>query len=212
MGAVDRVCSECGASLKGKAPSAKTCSVNCRSARSRRRKGLNDDLEVQAAERTVAQIVQREGEDVVMRMLKQELQPVVREAITEEVMRAISNLVSLTPQAVVALAADLESDDAVLRQRAASLVVRYTIGHPALVKPAEDEAQPFQVIFQLPRPADSGEAPAADQIEADAEVIEETRICDTCGKEKAAAEFVGGSDRCQSCFDEIRARVLKEFT
>lgn len=202
--AAERVCSECGKSLAGRAPSAKTCSEHCRTARSRRRR-----KEVGQAVTTelTGQHSFADGASTVSRAISQELVPIVREAITEEVMHAISNLVALTPAAVAALEADLESEDPVIRQRAATLVVKYTIGHPAIVKPVEEAQQPFQVVFSLPRP-DVACDPSP--TEAVVEDIEETRVCDVCGELKVASEFVAGSDRCKSCFAEIRARVLKE--
>jgi hypothetical protein len=206
--AAARVCSECGGSLEGKAPQAKTCSVQCRQRRARRRKRVNDEAE--QAEQAVREIVVREHDHVVERVLQQELQPVVREAIDEDVIRAIDQMVKLTPAAVEALRLDLQSTDAVLRQRAAALVVKYTVGHPALVKATEDTAQPLQVIFNLPRPGDSTGTENTEG-EAIEDVIEEDRVCDLCGEQKSATEFVAGSERCKTCFEDYKARVLAEF-
>lgn len=200
-----RVCSECGAPLTGLAPSAKTCSVRCRQKRGRRRKKANDEI-AQQAELGVHEVVKREGPTAIERIMKQELVPVVREAIDEDVIKAIQRLVAITPAAIAQIATDLESEDPVMRSRAAALVVKYTIGHPALVKPSDQKHEQLIVNFSLPRPED---APVEETVEV--EEVEETRVCDICGREKVASEFVAGSERCQSCFDEAKAKILAEF-
>lgn len=207
--AVARVCSECGKPLEGKAPSAKTCSVKCRQARARRRKHVNDEVAHQAEE-GVGQVIAREHDTVIERVLHQELQPVVREAINDDVLRAIEKMVGLTTRAVQTLAEDLESEDAVIRQRAASLVVKYTVGHPALVRPTEEHHEQLVVNVGLPRPDDvlQIEPESADVIE----VEEETKICDICHQEKPESEFESGSDRCTQCHQEWRNRIMAQFT
>lgn len=198
----DRVCSECGASLAGKSPSAKTCSERCRATRSRRRRG------------EVKQAVGREltgpddfgGTSAIQKAISQELVPIVRDAIDDQVVEAIGKLLALTPAAVKAVEEDLNSADAVLRQRAYSLVVKYTVGHPALVKPTSDEAPDFNVYIGLPRPED-----AAVEATAIEDVVEETKICDVCGQEKLASEFASNSDRCRACFELQKTKILAEF-
>ncbi len=208
---IARVCSECGASLTGRPPQTKTCSDNCRSRRSRRIRRANTQVEEfaeanNAGAAEIAAIVRREAPDVVTRVMKDQLQPIVREALTEDVLQAISNLVGLTPRAVAALDADLDSEDATIRQRAYTLLIKYTVGHPSLVKPSDAEAGSQLVVnFNLPRPA---EDETTDQIEH----VTELQVCDMCHEEKDASEFVTGSARCQPCFDEWRAKVLAEFS
>lgn len=205
-----RVCSECGGSLEGKAPSAKTCSERCRAKRARRRSAANRE-QLEAQEQQAQEVVKREAPTEIERELKRQLEPVVREAIDEDVIRAIQKLVALTPKAIDAIEADLESKDPVLRGRAAALAVKYTIGHPALVKSTDEKHEQLIVNFNLPRPDDAVREPSADA-EADAEDIEEDRVCDVCGEQKPVAEFVAGSDRCRACFEQRRAEVLKEFS
>lgn len=205
--AVSRVCSECGAPLEGKAPSAKTCSVKCRQARARRKTKDSAALEQRAEE-----VVTREATTEIEKVMAQELIPVVRQAIDDNVIRAIQKMVALTPKAIEALEADLDSDDDVLRQRAATTLVKYTIGHPALVKPADEKHEQVIINFGLPRPDESGisQHPEGD-IDADPATEEEVRVCDLCGKEKAVSEFVAESERCRSCFDEWKEKVLAEL-
>ena len=215
--ALARTCSECGGSLEGRGPKAITCSVKCRSARARRRAGINEDSKALAAEQEVAAIVRREAPDVVTRIMKQELAPVVREAIDEDVIKAIGAMVGLTSQAVQVLERDIQGDDPVLAQRAAALVIKYTVGHPALVKPEADDYGKLEVHFNLPRPdaALGGTAPVPPNIEDAASIDDthesqdpDTRVCDSCHIEKPVGEFVGGSDRCEQCFQQTRDAIL----
>ncbi len=206
---VDRVCSECGKSLAGKPVHAKTCCDNCRSYRSRRIRRTNSEQEHFEEEQgagadEVRAIVRREATGIVSRVFKEQLEPIVREAIDEDVMRAIAAMVGLTPRAVELLGEDLESEDSTVRQRAYTLVTKYTVGHPALVKSDEESKGPLTVNFNLPRP---DEEPAGPVVLED----EPARACDMCNSEKPESEFAAGSSRCQDCFDEWRAKVLERF-
>ncbi|MGZ6570458.1 MAG: hypothetical protein ACXVH3_12420 [Solirubrobacteraceae bacterium] len=211
--ALARVCSEwglapaCKGSLEGMSPQAKTCSVACRQHRARRLRKQNVDAGALEATRSVRELVRAGGKDAIQEVLKTELAPVVREAIDEDVLQAISKMVGLTTKAVEVLARDLDGEDAVLAQRAAALVVKYTVGHPALVKPVDETPPQLEVHFNLPRP-EAG-APRYDE---EGEVLAETKVCDSCGTEKPMAEFVAGSDRCAPCFEEARRKVLERFT
>ncbi len=204
------MCSECGASLEGKQPQTKTCSTNCRVKRSRRIKasrakgGTNHGLNEHQAE--ISARVRGETADIAHRVIEEELRPVVREAITEETLRAISDMVGLAPRAVEKIGA--ESEDSTVRQRAYSLITKYTVGHPSIVKPEEtDSNQQLNINFQLPRPTDDAseviEVESAVELEDDGE----TRACDLCGEDKTVTQFVAGSDRCVACFDQQQERA-----
>ncbi len=200
-----RVCSECGGPL-GDNPKQKTCSDKCRGDRSRRlarskKKGgpRADQTGFQALAPAAGAVA---VEDVARDVLREELAPVVREAITEDALRAIQKLIALTPEMVDKLATDLRSTDDVVRQKAYTLGLRYTIGHGSIVPPPgdADPGNKLTVIFDgMARP--DFDAPA------DAEVVEETRTCNGCGAEKAADQFVGHSDRCTDCHEALRARA-----
>lgn len=207
-----RTCSECATSIAGKATHTKTCSTNCRQKRARRLRKLD---KAAAREETyyrkqseplreLVDVVRRSQTDVVKKVVEEQLAPIVRDALTEDTLQAIKKLLGLTSTAVGALAEDLVSDDPVIRQRAYSLAIKYTIGHPALVK-ADDSAGQGQMVvnFALPRPDQTPQA-----IEAAAD---ELRTCDLCNTEKPLAEFVGDSDRCQACADEWKQRITDQF-
>jgi len=161
--------------------------------------------------------VRDEVNDAIGEAVQTELKPVVREAITEDVLRAVQDLVGLTPAVVAAITEDLASEDSTIRQRAYSLVAKYTIGHPAIVR-AEDQhaGQQLVVIQGLPRPEERAPLtaegsppmePAKDVIELAEGAAIETKICDKCGNDKPLEEFVAASDRCTTCFQEQQRRA-----
>lgn len=219
-----RLCSECGDSLAGRKANTKTCSAECRSKRSRRLRGLTKSHRAEALlspeVRELAQVVRGERGDVVDEVVKEELRPVVREAITEDTMRAVADLIALAPAAVSALREDLASDDATIRQRAYTLVTKYTIGHPAIVRPPEEESDKQLVVhFNIPRPdtsTDTSTDTSAPEIAESLvgtvieESTDETRQCDMCGEDRPLDQFVSGSYRCHSCYaaQQQRARDL----
>lgn len=138
--------------------------------------------------------------------MDQALAPVVREALTEDVLQAIKTLVGLTPKAIQAIEADLSSENDFIRQGAYRLLARYTLGHPALVPEMDSDKQVVVVVNGIARPqapTQPGEHLATPEPIEGVEVAE-TRVCDTCNEEKPVPEFVGTSHRCQDCF--VRAR------
>lgn len=207
-----RRCSECGGTLAHKGPKALTCSDACRSARHRRleRDAAREQEEAQLPDdvRRIREQVRHESPGIIDKVLKQELRPIVREAITEETVRAINELVKLAPRAIQLIADDMESDDALVRQKAYSLLLRYTVGHPAILA-HEDTAAGAQinVHFDLPRP--DPDAITTDAVEI--EPPEEDRECDLCHEVKPASQFVVNSSRCQSCFDNWKATIIEDY-
>lgn len=208
------MCSECPTVIPGARPTQKTCSPACRAKRSRRMKRARTEAARVAGEanalpehlQALSHAAHGEAKHVAHELLKEEMKPVVREAITEDVLKAVNDLVALTPTMVAAIQEDLQSNDKILRQKAYSLLARYTLGNPS-VAPASAAAQPapMQVIFQLPRPGDDG-APVA--VEADAE---ELRTCMECHETKPAGAFVANSERCQGCHDALQEKVRARF-
>lgn len=156
--------------------------------------------------------VRDEVNDAIGDAVSEELKPVVREAITEDVLRAVQELVGLTPTVVAAIREDLASDDATIRQRAYSLVAKYTIGHPAIVRPEDDGGgQQLVVNLGLPRPEPEVRTtriePEVLDVPEDAAI--ETKECDKCRADKPVEQFVAGSDRCRECFDQQQAEARK---
>ena len=208
-----RICSECPNPLIGKGPHAKTCSPKCRSKRSRRlnrqKRERGEETAATPAAQELAARVRGERDDILHKVIEEEVRPVVRESITEETLRAIGDMVALTPRAVEAIADDLASEDATIRQRAYSLLMKYTVGHPAVVRPPdEDRTQPIVVNFDLPRPEPKHVEAELDTTEPNhIEEAQEVRTCDTCGKEAPAEDFAANSTRCLDCYAKQRARA-----
>lgn len=195
---MERTCSECGDPIRERGANAKTCGDACRQARSRRLKRTRvrniEKTKYEPHQKIVAEIVNGERDDLLHDIVEEELRPVVRESITEDVLTSIGQLVALTPKAIAALEDDLTSDDPVLRQRAYTLLMKYTVGHNALVESPEDaDAKNLNVSFHLPRPGADVESSA-----------EELRECDSCFQHRPLSEFVANSTRCQSCFADAR--------
>ena len=207
-------CSECGKTLEN--PRARTCGPTCRSKRSRRSRKkrapggqkLSDHLG------TVSDVVSKRTKDTAHEVLKEEMRPVVREAITSDVLCAINEMVALMPRAVELIRQDLENEaDPALRQRAYTLLTRYTLGNPSVAPvSAEQQPAPMSVVFQLPRP---GDAPASVDAPVDVvaqEVPEAVKDCQECGGAFPLSAFPDDAARCQECHDELRKRVLERFT
>ncbi len=157
-------------------------------------------------QKEITERVRHEQADVAHKVIEEEIRPVVRESITQDTLKAISDMVGLTPRAVAAIADDLASEDAVIRQRAYTLIMKYTVGHQAIVRPPEeDKSQPLTVHFELPRPAAPESEPDLDPVEDEAQDLKE---CDLCHINKPLPDFVSGSDRCKECFDAQQAKAV----
>ena len=196
-----RVCLNCGKDISHRGTRAKTCDDACRQALSRREplpQRLVDEVNHNATATTVKKVVEQEVREII--------KPVVREALTEDVLGALQNLVSLTPDAVATLARDMQGDDAVLAQKAATTVLRYTVGHQALVTPQEATAPQLVVNFALPRPGAEDFPVGPDEAEA-TEVFE----CDVCHLEQPITQRVANADRCQDCHDKRKHAILEQY-
>lgn len=214
--AKSRVCLNCGKDITHKRTDAKSCGdPACTKAlqRGRKRRGSASrealaGIEAETTEARRTTIVKREVEREVRAIIK----PVVREALTEDVMVALEDLIKLTPEAVATLSAhmddsDPESYDAVLAQKAATTVLRYTVGHQALVTPQEATAPQLVVNFGLPRP---GAEQPYDATTKPIEVEEEFE-CDVCHEVLLTTERVAGADRCSECHETRKRAVLEQY-
>jgi hypothetical protein len=159
-------------------------------------------------QRELAERVRSERDDVAHKVIQEEIRPVVRESITEDTLKAIRDMVALTPATVAAIQEDLQSEDAVVRQRAYTLILKYTVGHQAIVRPPdEDRTQPITVNFQLDRPPQADAPDLPEQAEPVESTAVEVKTCDMCGKEDTADKFAANSTRCLSCYDKQRRRA-----
>jgi hypothetical protein len=184
-----RTCSECDTLLDR--PNQKTCGPSHRAKRSRRLKrsrkaAANAANTMPEHQRQVANATRDEARDIATELTREALQPVVREALTEDVLRSLRTMVGLAPQAVAALEQDLADPDAKIRQKAYQLWLQYTVGHGAILRPEPDEAAKGMVVhFNLPRPTDEPGTEARE----DGPLVDATelRTCVMCGEDKPVA-------------------------
>lgn len=186
------VCAECGETIPEKSRRRVTCSPKCRKRRERRVNREKRQLRGQSR-------VEREviSSAALKDAVSKELAPVVREALTEEVLTAAKGLIRLTPKAIERLNQDLDHPDATIRQRAYQTVIKI-VGHPALMPERATEDKSLTVHFNLPRPEANGAV----------EVVE-TKTCDFCGTAKKAEEFIGDSERCRECYDSTQKEAQR---
>jgi hypothetical protein len=205
-----RKCPECAEYLL---PNARSNQVTCgkaacrqgrarRKARSQKKQGVRKDTTLEP----MREAIRGDIVDVAHEVAKEEIRPAVREAITEDVLDAVKKLVGLTPLMVTAIEQDLVSEVSDIRQRAYTLLARYTLGNPS-VAPASAEQQPaaMNVIFNMPRPGDETPELSEDTTAA------ELKTCTECKTEKPSDEFVANSERCVTCHEDLQARVLERF-
>jgi hypothetical protein len=211
---LSRVCSECPTPL-GLDSKAKTCSTKCRGRRSRRLKRTRETKTAGAIaantlpdqQRALSEVVTAGAPEIAHEVIREELRPVVREALTDDVLRAVKRIVALTPEAIEMLSEDLASDDALVRQKAYTLILKYTVGNNAIVA-EERDPQGLIVNFSLPRPSSGGVTPEdGDTVSVEAV---ELRTCHMCNQEKPLPSFIANSDRCEDCYEamQLKAREI----
>lgn len=202
-------CTECDRPVRR--PGA-ACSATCRSRRKRR-------VDAQAASgRDVTKLVTDEAERVAQKELAEALRPVVKEAITQDVVDRIHEMIGGMPDAIEALMEDispepggpdgeLTSDQLDRRQRAYSQLFKLTAGNRNLVPDINaDKNRDLTVIF--------GGALARTEIQRQSGDVDptsgviESKECDSCHVGKPLSEFVGSSDRCKTCFQEMREAAM----
>lgn len=189
-----RTCTECDNPVAGRAL---TCSATCRSRRSRRQR------ETLASGRDVPTLVTDELERAAQAEFQEQLKPVIKEAITEDVLDAIHDMIGLLPSAIAAIRDDLTSDDKDLRQRAYTQLLRHTAGSKSIVPDVNaDKQRDVNVTFGVPRPEDLDRA-----TDSQGQEVIQTKECDTCHTAKPLSEFVANSDRCETCFGEMREQA-----
>ncbi len=203
-------CTECSASLKGRPAGTMTCCTACRSKRQRRLKRQRDKTGQRAVlpegMAEVSDVVTKGAKDLAHEVLRDELRPIVREALTEDVLHGINTMVGLTPRAIELLQQQMESSDETISQRAVTLLLKYTMGNPSVAPPpTTPAASGLTVLLGMPRPGDAigSEVAASD--------AEELRACGDCGLDKPEVEFVAGSTRCRACFEGLGNLLEERF-
>lgn len=203
-------CSECGGSLAGKPAGTKTDSIACRSKRARRlKREAKERAQAPPHQAAVSDVVTKGVRDAAHEVLKEELRPLVREQMTEAVLTNIQDLVNVTPTAIEKLKEDLENGDDAIRQRAYTLLLKYTLGNPSVAPPPIQQAPGgLNVTFNIPRPGDE-HPPGPGDVEATE--VDELRECQDCHESKPVGQFVAGSERCEACFASTRELLKERF-
>lgn len=157
------------------------------------------------------------AESVALEEMREKIAPVVREMLTEKVLLELEALTDLLPKAVARLALLLESDDDDTAFKAATLLLKYTMGNSSIAPPPLEQAGTrLELNIGIPQQG-GGERSYSIQGEVvDGEVVEgepapELRECMDCGKEKPAEDFMGQSSRCQACHDQMLEQVEARF-
>lgn len=204
------VCSECGTSLAGKKKSTRTCGEKCRKARSIRlrtqhaRDGEweNDGRQENPETAEMRLAIRSELDDRIHKVLDQELTPLVREAITDDVLRSITALLALTPQAVAAIMDDLmQTESYDRRQKAYTLLLKYTAGNSPLVPSVDPKPPAVNVIFPGMERPDAPIVTAAELLDDD------EFICNACDRALPMSEQAApGAERCKECHAALQVR------
>lgn len=219
-----KLCSEpgCGNVLRDKhggppVSGQMTCGRSCRDKRPRRLKREKAERDAQLAKnrelpehlKPISDIVNREVADITNKVLKAAIIPIVQEALTPDVLAGLGKLVALLPDAIDALGEDIRGEDPDLRQRAYTLLLKYTAGNTTIAPaPTEKAASPMTVVFEMPRPGDAAK-PVLTHVGH--EEIVEIRDCVECEATKPVTEFVDQSTRCLMCQKVLEDMIATRF-
>lgn len=206
-------CSECKKSLAEFKVGTKTCSRSCREKRSRRltraRKLGGSESPYSPEVRAVALAARRDAKNIVPDLVLSEALPIIREQLTDEVVKSLGSMLALVPAAIAAIKEDVSNPDPMVHQRASELVMRYTLGHKSIAPPSQDVA-PAPMTVNLLIPGSGSDPDLALDVSMPGEA-DEIKECIECRSHKPAPDFVAGSDRCTACDDAFRTKVTERF-
>lgn len=156
------------------------------------------------------------AESLALEEIRAKVSPVVREMLTDKVLNELKVLTELLPEATATLRRLMTSEDEDMQYKAATMLLRYTMGNSSIAPPPLDDRSPqgMQVIIGLPQQKSQAqvEGEIAEGEVVEGEIVEQPeRECIECHKFKSSSEFVGASSRCQSCHDEMMADVEARF-
>jgi hypothetical protein len=161
-------------------------------------------------------------ESEVMGQIRETVAPVVREMLTERVLNELNVLVNAIPRAAETIVRDLDDPDPDVHQKAATLLLKYTLGNSSIAPPpvGAADAAPMQVFIGMPQQggtpaAVDSEATEVPEIEAGSEAAEPNeepeRECLECHLFKSPDQFVGASHRCQDCQKKLMDSVTERY-
>jgi hypothetical protein len=154
------------------------------------------------------------AESVALQEIRDKIEPVTRELLTDKVLWELHTLVDLIPAAVSELASELARDedgnplveDADIRHKAAVQLLKWTVGNNSIAPAsAEQQPAPLQVIIGTGLSQTTS-------IDGEAEDDpEDVRECLECHLVKPAKDFVGDSNRCQACHQKLLDSVRERY-
>lgn len=183
-----------------------TCSAAHRQAWNRLKKRTSweaTDLGSAKPEDAADAVAKADPIEIAMRVFEQEITPHVRKAITDDVIKAIGSLVTLTPELVRSLGNDLMSKDPIARGRAQTLVAKYTLG--AFDQEKEANSRPLNIYLgNMPVPGEQ----IPDTIASSDNTVQQ---CERCEETKTLDHFEPGAPRCNECQAEIRDAITESY-
>jgi hypothetical protein len=154
----------------------------------------------------------RLAESVALAEVREQVGPVVREALTDRVLEEIKVMTHLLPEALQTLQNNLLDEDPKIRESAAALILKYTLGNQTIAPKPEQSAPAFNISFGgMPMQGEKMDAEDGSVLGDAVEEANHERQCQECGEVKDAAEFVGESPRCLACHDRIMDEIGGRF-
>jgi hypothetical protein len=154
------------------------------------------------------------AESMALQAIRDKIEPVTRELLTDEVLKQLHALTDLLPAAVAELTYELSRDaegkplveDPDIRHKAAVQLLRWTVGNSSIAPAsAEQQPAPLQVfIGEGLRQPESVDGEATDE-------PDELRECLECHLMKPTNEFVGASNRCTTCHQKLLDSVSERY-
>ena len=205
-----RVCLNCAENLpEGSHGSRRFCNNTCRSQFNRRAVAGSGLTTMREARNLAKKLAFQNMQDEVREVLREEIRKAITQHVRDNVLGAAEAMTGLLPEAIGALAVDIQDPDPIFRQRATNLILKYTMGFADKGEDGED-ARIIQIIHGVPIPEGPlGEAMAetVDAIYEEAAVQTDWERCYVCHEEKhpqAGIEDARGF-MCRAC--QIRKKL-----
>jgi hypothetical protein len=157
------------------------------------------------------------AESIALQEIRDRIEPVTRELLTDNVLKELNSLVNLLPAAIAELTYELSRDDdgkpivedPELRHKAAIQVMKFTVSNNSIA-PANAEQQPAALTVVIGQAMESKLGAKTTSVQVGDEVVE-LRECQECHISKPVEEFVGQSSRCQDCHQKLIDAAAEKF-
>jgi len=182
-----RVCHNCGENLpEDSHASRKFCNDACRSQYNRKALGGSGVTTMHDARALAKKLAFKDMEDVVREVLREEIRKTITQHVHDNVLGAAEAMTALLPEAIGALAVDLQDQDPIFRQRATNIILKYTMGMDK-TNPDGEDTRIININHNVPIPEGNFGAALSETIDAiieEAETPTEWERCYRCGEEK----------------------------